>query len=147
VVASTGADPQQQTWQNIARALAVSRRVVDAGGAIVICSDISSPPGPALQGLADASDIESARRQLRSQSAEDTWPALQLIEALEHGSVYLVSRLDEDTVQRLGMAPVERPEEIGHLIRQHKTCILLNNAQHVIPAARTCKTSSPHTQP
>ena len=62
--------------------------------------------------------------------------AEQLAESLSRVRVYLLSRLDENVVQRLGFAYIEDPREIANLCRRHRNCIVLSNAQRVWPTYR-----------
>ncbi len=137
VVAAIDGDAREQTWQNVARAIAAASDVVAEGGAIVICTDLETAPGPALRRLSAGDDHDSALRDLRRQRTVDALPASQLLHALDHATVYLLSRLDENVVEELGVAPVSHSDEIARLSRRFDSCILLANAQYAraTPAA------------
>ena len=54
--------------------------------------------------------------------------------ALQRGPVYFLSQLQSDTVEDMGMAPVESVEEIARLASRHESYIVLEDAQHAIPS-------------
>jgi nickel-dependent lactate racemase len=133
VIASVGCDRRDQTWANVARALAAARRAVADQGAIVVCADLRTGPGPALRRLGDIEDPDAALRALRRDRSPDAGTAVQLIRTALRGRVYLLCGLAADVVEQIGVAPVAGGHEIGRLARQHGTYILLGNAQHAVP--------------
>jgi len=108
VVASIEGGPRQQTWENVARALAAAARLVEPDGAIALCCELTEEPGPAVQRLATAGDRDEALREIRDQSLPDGLVAVQLAETLARARVYLLSELDESLVEGLEMAPIAR---------------------------------------
>jgi nickel-dependent lactate racemase len=135
VVAAIDGGEDQQTWDNVGRAIAAAARVVVDDGAIALCTDLATPPGPALACLAQARDLTDAGRHIRMQHSADAGVAHALAAALERGRVYLLSRLDDSVVEDLGMAPVGDSSDIARLIQRHPSCILLGNAQFAQPTA------------
>jgi hypothetical protein len=109
-------------------------RVVDDDGVIALCTDLSSPPGPALAPLVNADDPHAALEQVRKKRLADAFPATELAEALQRARVYLLSRLDEDVVEELGIAAVTDPSDLGRLARRHSSCIVLSDAQFMVPS-------------
>jgi nickel-dependent lactate racemase len=132
VAAIEGAD-DQQTWENVGRAIAAASRAVLDDGAIALCTELATLPGPALSCLAQARDLADAGRRIRRQHSDDAAAAHELAAALSHGRVYLLSRLNESVVEDLGMAPVEAAGDIGRLVQRHRSCIVLGNAQFAQP--------------
>ena len=132
VVASIAGDATQQTWQNLARAIAAASRAVAAEGVIAICSDLAEQPGPALQRIAGADDMQEAMREIIKVRPTDALPATQLVHATQRGPVYLLSRLDQDLVEQLGATPVTTDEQIARLASHHDSCIVLANAQYAV---------------
>ena len=122
----------QQTWYQLARALAAAARVVATNGSIVVCSDLESALGPGLQCLAAAESPEDARREIIRHRPHDALVASELIHALENSRVYLLSRLEESDVEALGVAPVSSPDDVSRLAARHESCILLGNAQQTL---------------
>ncbi|MGD9645181.1 MAG: lactate racemase domain-containing protein [Pirellulales bacterium] len=135
VVAAVEGPPQQQTWENVGRALAAAASVVADQGAIAVCCELTDEPGPAVQKIAGADNPRQTVRRLRQNRPADLIPALQLAEALERAKVYLLSRLDDETVEELGLAPVEDADDIGRLAKRHASCIVLESAQRTIATA------------
>jgi nickel-dependent lactate racemase len=135
VVASVTGQSSDQTWDNVARALAAAMRVVAPDGVIALCTDLEEGPGPALQHLAGAENRERAVREIIKEQPADALPAMQLMHALEHGPVYLLSRLDDALVEELGMAAISEPQQLARLTRRTTSCILLSDAQFAVPTA------------
>lgn len=130
VIASLPGGVEEQTWDNFSRALRNASRAVADNGAIVLCTEISAP--------SDAAEDDMPEGIRNGQSAEgiatksiSTSPRSVIEEIREQHNVYLLSRLEEDYVEELGMGYVARADQISRLIRQHDSCILLGNAQHV----------------
>lgn len=128
VVAAIEGGRDQQTWENLGRALEMAGRLVDEGGAIAVCCDLAKRPGPAVQQMAGARSRDSVMRKICRESPSDATYAVQLANALERYRVYLLSRLDPSLVEELEMTPVGGPEELARLVRHHPSCILLANA-------------------
>ncbi len=128
VVATIEGGTAQQTWHNAGRALDRAQRLVEEGGAIVLCSDLADEPGPAVRCLASAATRGEALRQIRRQRAADLLPALQLARALGRCHVYLLSRLDQALLEDLQISPLRDSAELARLARRHATCTLLANA-------------------
>jgi hypothetical protein len=119
----------QQNWENFARALAVSVSAVDDGGTIVVCTDLKCRPGPALQRLAAPDDQSGMLRKVRRTRSPDALAASLLLKSVQRARVYLLSGLDEETVEDLGIGYISDAREIDHLARQYRSCVLLPDAQ------------------
>ena len=135
VVAAVEGDSRQQTWDNVGRAISAAAGAVTDDGAIAVCTDLAAELGPGMRQLAGTDDLDRALRRIMRDSPADALPAAQLAHALEHGRVYLLSRLDESVVEELGVAPVTSGEQIARLASRHPSCILLANAQRAIATA------------
>jgi nickel-dependent lactate racemase len=136
VVAALSGGPGQQTWDNVARALAATSRITADGGAVVLCTELATEPGPAVCGLAQADDLADAERQIRRAGPPDALAAVALARVMEQAKVYLLSRLDESLVADLGLAPVSSGAEVARFARRHDSCIVLANAQHARVVSR-----------
>jgi len=132
VVAAVEGGSQQQTWQNLARALATAGPLVEEGGAIALACDLQTQPGPALRKLADAEARPEAMRWIRKELPEDALVATLLDHVLRRNKVYLLSRLDESLVEGLEIAPMSRADELRRLVGRFPSCIVLRNAPHAI---------------
>lgn len=135
VVAAVTGEAAGQTWENVGRALAAALRVVEDDGTIALCTELSAPPGPAVQGLAQADDLRAALRQIRKHKLADTLPATELAVALARAKVYLLSHLPADQVEELGVAAVSDPADIVRLAGRHASCVLLGDAQYAVAVA------------
>ena len=135
VVATIEGGPEQQTWDNVGRALFTASQAVADGGAIVLCTNLNVRPGPALQRLMGAVDLDSLMHDLRRERSSDATTATLLAETRERVQVYLLSELDSEAVEDLGVGFVGDAEEVERLSRQYASCILLGNAHHAVVAA------------
>ncbi len=132
VIAGIEGDGRSQTWENVARAISAARTAVTDEGAIAICTELDCQPGAALQRLVDIRDAESMILDLKKERSTDAAAAIQLLQVLEQHPVYLLSRLDDETVEDLGMAPIGDLADLNRLSQRHESCILLSNAQFAI---------------
>jgi nickel-dependent lactate racemase len=141
VVAAIEGPQEQQTWENLGRALEAAGRLVEEGGAIAVCCELAARPGPAVGRLVGARSRGTAVRRILRDNPGDALPAAQLAHALERQHVYLLSRLDSSLVEDLDMVPIGGAEELGRLSQRHDSCILLANAPQVV--VRLDKTDQP----
>jgi hypothetical protein len=132
VVAVVTGDRREHTWDNLARALAAAAKVADEDAAVAIVCDIDLPLGKSLARLIRADDREVVRRKLAGDTSDDNWFAWELVQALDRGPVYLLSGLDAEKVEELGVAPIASKEELGRLVSRSSSCIVLEDAQHVV---------------
>ena len=132
VIGAIPGDAAQQTWDNLGRAVAAASRVVLEGGAIALCTDLAADPGPAIQGLSSGDDLSSALAADRQGASGRLAAGGTLAEALEFSKVYLLSRLDPEFVEDLGIASIADPIEISRLAQRHSSCLLLHDAQYRI---------------
>lgn len=135
VVATIEGGPREQTWDNIGRALAAASRVVDVDGAVALCTDLELAPGPALMRLAQARSLQAAHKKMRHDDSADAVAAVQMAKALARGPVYLLSRLQDEVTEELGIAPVSDADEIARLVSRAESCILMPSAQYAVPIA------------
>ena len=120
VIANVTGGPQEQTWENIGRALAAIEPLVEECGAVAICSDLDAGPGHALGQLIGNPDFDSVESNVRNDHSPDSWPAWQLARALQRGPVYFLSQLDADDVEDMGLAPIESFDELERLARPRR---------------------------
>jgi hypothetical protein len=78
---------------------------------------------------------ENLERTLRGRRFEDALSAILLAATIQRAKVYLLSGLDGDFVEDLGLGHVENSGEIERLSRQYPSCILLGNAQFAMLSA------------
>jgi nickel-dependent lactate racemase len=135
VVAAIDGGAEQQTWENVGRALAAAERVVDDNGAIALCTELTRGPAGAVKVAAEAEVEESGHGNVRTNKAHRSPVADQWAQALRRGRLYLLSQLDEEKVENLGAAHISSPDEVGRLISRADSCVVLESAQHVLPTA------------
>jgi nickel-dependent lactate racemase len=132
VIAAIEGGPSEQTWEHVARALEAAAAVVADDGEIVLCTQLQSQPGPALRRLAGLEPDERALRDIRREPSEDALSAALLWELRERARVYLLSGLDCETVEELGLGYVSQDEEVNRLSQHHDSCILLADAHRAV---------------
>ena len=132
VVATIEGGPEQQSWENLSRALFSATQVVRDDGAIVLCTDLTRSPGTSLRRLSSSQTDELLLREIRQNPSQDSLSAALLLEARQRARVYLLSGLPADDVEQLGMACVTSEDELDHLSQQFDSCILVSNAQQTI---------------
>lgn len=129
VIAAIDGGADQQTWENLARAVHCAMQVAVEGGAIVILSDLSAPSGAALAKLAGSHQGDQLQHDLEREHSADAHAAAILAEARERFDVYLLSGLDADLVEAVGLGYVETPHQVAHLAASHSSIALIGSAQ------------------
>jgi nickel-dependent lactate racemase len=112
VVAAISGGPDQQTWENFGRALYAAAQAVADNGVIALCTELRRPPGPAMQRLAGQVDSPASRRAVNRGAAFDAQSASLLSKLLEKKRIYLLSGLDGEIVEEIGLAHVASEKEI-----------------------------------
>jgi nickel-dependent lactate racemase len=131
IVAMLEGGPSQQTWENFARVLHTARQLVARGGSIVLCTELSKRPGRGLHKLQNVhSSTDMIAKKLAHDAADDALAAAVILEATRHCHVYLISALKPESVESLGMGPIQDASQLEHLLSQHNNCTLLGAAQH-----------------
>lgn len=131
VIALIDGGPGQQTWDSVARALAAARPLVSHEGAIIVCTELSQRPGPALRKLNNPARSEDAlAKQLSNDASDDALAAAVLLESLETSHVYLLSGLPEEVVESMGMSAIQDLRQAEHIIQQRSSCLVVRSAQH-----------------
>jgi nickel-dependent lactate racemase len=133
IVATIVGNEAQQTWQNLSRALASADELLEPGGAIAICSEIATRPGPSGKRLRDAQDLADVERKLRQDAFADSAATLRICRQLQRGTIYLQSQLGSAVVESLGFAPMESDQELQRLVGSYRRCLVLEEAQHLEP--------------
>jgi nickel-dependent lactate racemase len=122
-----------QSWNGVARALGAALEVVEDGGVVALCTELNEPLGPALELLSKCEDDrDAALAHLRKERPADLFAALQLAEAQRRVRVYLLSRLDTETVENLEMTPIGDPADVGRLAARGGSCLVVGDAQHAV---------------
>lgn len=130
VVVALEGGKAHHTWDRFAHALRVATAVAADDAAIVVCTQLAMSPGAALRRVADAQDGDDPLDDLQDSAEVDLEAAAELTDALERTRVYLMSQLEDDVVEELGMTPLAGTESIERLAQWADSCILISNAQH-----------------
>jgi nickel-dependent lactate racemase len=132
LVATITGGAGSQTWANVARALETAEHVVEEGGAVAICTNLDEPPGHSLGRLIGDPDLDVAARKISHDHDADSWPAWRLARALQRGPVYLLSQLLAETIEDMGIAPVESIDDLVRLAGRHESFLVVEDAQHAV---------------
>jgi hypothetical protein len=133
VIAALSGDEREQSWENLARALIAAAPVLRPGGAIAVCTELTTPPSGPMNRLLEAVDFGDVQDALAQDDPVEAYPAVVLAQALDAGPVYLRSRLPADVVESLGMTPIEDDEELARLAAGRDHCIVIEDAQRIVP--------------
>lgn len=134
VVATIAGGAEEQTWDNVARALHAAARAADLDqSAVALCTQLDEAPGGALRKLiAAGGDLERAAG-LQNEQSDDAAAAWEIYKALCRGPVYFMSQLEREVVEDMGMTPVENAAELTRLAERSASCVVLNEVQHAVP--------------
>jgi Lactate racemase N-terminal domain len=132
IIATISGGAESQSWRHVGRALAAAEPLLEEGGAVAVCSNLAVEPGESLSRLIGSNDLEKAERRIANDSAPDSLPAWHIVRALQRGPVYFLSQLDPETVEELGVAPIESVDDLARLAGRHDSFAIINDAQHVI---------------
>ena len=127
-IASICGGPRRQTWSHLVRALVVARRLTRDDAAIALCTEI-----PSLASLPRWERNGHSRRAHMSGGNDFSSP---LHDLLRERHVYLLSHLDADAVEELGMTPVDELKDLSVLCRRADDCLLIPDAPHCLPLRR-----------
>jgi len=130
VLAAIEGNAGHQTWSNLGRALETAVKLVKPGGGLALCTELADAPGAAAACLRAARSRDEAVRQIHQDEPDDAVAAIQLARALDHCSVYLLSRLDDALVEDLDMTPVDDPADLVRLANRSGSFLLLGNASY-----------------
>lgn len=131
VIATLDAAAEEQSWQQLARALAMASRAVVDGGTIVVWTDLATDPGPALKSLAHCEESDDEQRlSLMKLRSADAMAAKVILDCLQRTRIYLRSRLDDAVVEEIGLATLHDVAELQRLVHSAESCLVLSSAQH-----------------
>jgi nickel-dependent lactate racemase len=132
VVATLTGDPARQSFAHLAAAAATATRVVKPGGSIVVLSEASPEPGPALAFLRECEDPREALTRLKKEQTLELAPAWQWANAAAAGHLYLYSALPDDTVEELFATPLQNPQQIQRLLDSARWCLFVEDADKAL---------------
>lgn len=130
VVAGIGRPETQAGLEELAEGLATAARLVRRGGKIVALSRVQGEFGPSLRRLAELDDPRLGPSALRGHEADADYAlARSLATTLSWADVYLLSGLDPDAVEDLGMIGLERSSEARRLVAACASCLIVSGAE------------------
>lgn len=131
VLAILTGGPEHQTWASVGRALTAAERLVSPGGVLAVWSELEEPIGEELGKLIDPDDPYAVEAELAGASGDEALAAWRILQALDRGPVFLHSRLAPESIESLGLAPVETAEQMLRMVGRFESCTVLEEAQHV----------------
>jgi nickel-dependent lactate racemase len=135
VVAGLSGDPARHTFADLAAAAHAAARVVQPGGRVVLLSQATPDLGicgPELRGV-----DEPARKleKLGPKLTRDLLPALQWARAAEKVHLYVLSGLDDETVEDLGATPLQAAAQAQRLLDAGGSVLFLDDAHKALAIA------------
>lgn len=132
VIAGVGLPGEATDWRGLAAGMAAAARLVQPGGKIVMLSQARGAPGPAVQHLSSLSEHDLGPSGLAEcRTAPDYAIARQIAETLVRADVYLLSEIDPELVEDLGMVPLARVGEAARLAGTAASVFVLEAADSV----------------
>jgi nickel-dependent lactate racemase len=131
IVAGLSGDPARHTFADLAAALASAARVVRAGGQIVLLSEAA----PTLRGEAEpfrAGEGEALLERLRRKPTREMVPVLRWARGVGQARVYLLSGLEDETVEDLSATALHRAEQVQKLIDAAGSVLFLADAHKML---------------
>jgi hypothetical protein len=129
VVAGIGTSGIEVGIGDLVEGLVTASRLVNRGGKIIALSHATGAIGPSLSRLIDLEDSRNGATTLRGHDDDpDSVAGRRLAQVLELADVYLLSRLDSQTVEDLSMIPLERTDDVRRLVGRSSSCLLVNHA-------------------
>jgi len=133
VLATIGGGQEQQGWLDFARALSTASEVAEEEGVVVLCTELRCRPGPSLKRLTDErAEASVTRKRIQKDKTPDAISADTLVRAREHLRIFLLSDLDSEVVEDLGIGYVADPHEIQRLCNGRESFILVQDAHRAL---------------
>ncbi len=134
VVVGIGRPGYRATLSDLADGLATATGLVNRGGKILALTRVAGTPGPALGRLVGLDDPREALATLRGAEGDaDYLAARKLARALAAADVYLLSDLEGQLVEDLGMVPLGKPSEARRLADVSASCLFVGRAEATRP--------------
>lgn len=130
IAALSGAN---QGWDALARLLFNIESFGMDDAIVVLCTDLETPPGKALNRLRNFdTDPDATFRELSKQNSEDALAAALLARSRESHQLFLCSRLDRELVEDLGIGVIADSDDLTRLCR-NQTVTIIEDAQLICP--------------
>ncbi|HLJ95916.1 MAG TPA: lactate racemase domain-containing protein [Gemmataceae bacterium] len=135
VVAGVCGDPDAHGFSVLSEALACAARVVKPQGRIVLLTAAKPVLGAASELLRQAEDPTQALGLLRRHGSSGMAAAFQWASAAQRATVYLLSRLPDETAEELFTVPLEHAGQVQRLLDSAPACLFLSDAQKSLAVA------------
>lgn len=129
VVACLDGDRQQQTWENVGRALHVARHLIRPGGTVVVTSQLKEPIGRSLLRLSGSDSSERIENRIKRDRRREALAAALILQLRQDGRVLLLSDLPVEHVESLGVGAIEDVNQLVRLLESHDSCAIVRGAQ------------------
>ncbi|QDT32135.1 lactate racemase domain-containing protein [Thalassoglobus polymorphus] len=120
-----------QTWEQVAHAIDVARRIVSRDGRIVVLSQLTQKRGPGLDILKEARTPSEALKPIQNVSPPDFLAATRIAKAVDWANVYLLSDLPAEEIEDLFIIPLASELEVQKLLQGDETTVIIESAQKV----------------
>lgn len=126
-IAAIDGGAEQQTWLNVARAVARADEMLHPTGRIIVCCDIARITDGVAQLASDDPD-EQLEKELLGGNLQDAFPAAVLRSIQARRSIYLMAPISESEMEPLGIAYASKPSDIERLAQGASSVVLIHSA-------------------
>ncbi|MEY4567498.1 MAG: hypothetical protein RLY14_2468 [Planctomycetota bacterium] len=130
VIAAIDGGVNEQTWQNVARALYLAKSLVKNKGTIVILSHLKISPSSSLRRLTGLESAATIEKQLAKDYQLDTLAASLLAEYSPNCRICLQSDLNAEELEDLGIAPINSEQQIEKILPVQGRTLWIPAAQY-----------------
>lgn len=123
----------QLSWKQFGAALASATRFVEDGGRLAVVAELPIPDSPAFGMLRRCNEPQDLLKPLRLEPTYDAVELTQLIHALQHCSVFLLSNLESTLVEDLGMIALSSEAELQRMISKAERVAVVSAANYFWP--------------
>lgn len=121
-----------QSWDQVAGAIDVARRIVQRDGRIVVLSQLKEARGAGLQILSQVRSPNDALKPIQKASPPDYRAATRIAKAADWANVYLLSELPATEIEDLFLVPLSSSQEVQKLLSRDDSTIVIESAQKVL---------------
>ena len=129
-IAAIDGGPEQQTWLNVARAVARADEMLHPSGRVIVCCDVDRITDGVAQLASDDPD-EQLEKELLGGNLQDAFPAAVLRSIQARRSVYLMApMISESEMEPLGIAYASKTSDIERLTHGPSAVVVIQSAQY-----------------
>jgi nickel-dependent lactate racemase len=128
VVAGLSGDPARHGFAELADALSCAARVLRPNGRILLLSEARPAAGPSSALLGEADDPAAALAEIKRQKNYELRAAWQWATVAQQARIFLLSGLDDDTVEDLFAVPLKDLGQAQRLVAASEACLFLGDA-------------------